>query len=175
MIKHKTHLTVKQLTNGFSLVEMLVATVIFAILAVVGTQIVAVSLRNTNKGEKVTEVRENVDYAFNVIARELRNAESINVATSTDTAIQYTDADGIVSTIDCTGSSNGRLRVNGAVITGGDIVVDCNAAADVFTYQPATATSPYSITITVTAYDVRRLGIDGAGQTTTTRIIVRSF
>jgi len=164
----------KQMNAGFSLVEMLVATVIFAILAVVGTQIVTVSLRNTNKGEKVTEVRENVDYAFNVIARELRNAESVDILASTPTSVHFFDADGVATTLDCTGNSNGRLMIGTRRITGTDVVIDCSATP-IFSYVASTATTPDIVTITVTAYDAGRLGINGSGQTTSTRIIVRSF
>lgn len=156
-------------SSGYSLIELLVVIVIFAILAVVGTQIVTVSVRNSNKSESLTEVRENVDYIFNVVSRELQNAQSIDIPNSTVTLLQYYDADGAVSTISCASS---QIRVNGVRITGTDVQITCT---NIFAWEDKTATTPYSVTMTLTASDPANTGVEGSSITTSRRIVVRSF
>ncbi len=155
--------------TGYSLIELLVVIVIFSILAVVGTQIVTVSMRNSNKSESLTEVRENVDYIFNVVSRELQNAQSIDISNSTPTVVTYYDADGAISTISCVSS---QIRVNGVRITGTDVTITCS---NIFSYEDKTATTPYSVTLSLTASDPANTGVEGSVITTSRRIIVRSF
>ena len=157
---------------GYSLIEMLVVIIIFAILSVVGTQIVTISIRNSNKSERQTEVRENVDYVFNVISRELQSAESLDTDTSTPTVLNYYNKDGVYSTIRCI---NGYIELGTARITSTSVEIQCSGTPPVFAWQAATSSTPYTVTVTLRANDTGALGIDGSEIETSRQIIVRSF
>src|SRR3990170_3264778 len=63
--------------RGYSIVELLVVVTIFTFLAIIVTQAVVLTLRGSRKGESLISVRENLDYAFAVMERQLRSARSI--------------------------------------------------------------------------------------------------
>lgn len=160
----------KNKTNGFSLIEILVVIVIFAILSVVGTQIVTTSLRSSTKSEKLVAVRENVDFAFNVMERELRNAKSISCPSKS--TVNFTNQDNSVSSLSCVGGVNGRIELNTLSLISGNTYVDCTA--NVFTCSVSSVGIP-ALDINIKAYDADNLAIEGAEVSTSTKIILRSY
>jgi prepilin-type N-terminal cleavage/methylation domain-containing protein len=69
---------------GYSLIEILVVIGIFAILSVVATQTVLISLRGAKKSESIVNVKEELDYAAEVVSRQLQNAQAITNPSSCD-------------------------------------------------------------------------------------------
>lgn len=160
--------------RGFSLLELLVVIGVFAMLAVVSTQIVAQSLRGTRKSEASIEVRENVDYLFAVMERSLRSAKSVDCDNSTNKKIVFTDENGVSSNFTCRNSDNSIL-LNGNKISADDIKIDCTTPPPIFVCDQTTGTSPSSVEINISASEVQEAGREGANITSSTKIILRSF
>lgn len=164
----------KSETYGFSIIEMLIVVGVFAVLSVIATQIVSVSLRNTSKSERLAEVREDVDFAFNVMERQIRNAQSLDCASSGDTSLAYFDQDGNANTLLCNGGGSGQIELNSSRITGTDTYIDCTATP-IFICKPSVGTSPASVVISISASDAMGAGTQGAAITTSTTISLRTY
>ena len=95
----------KNLAKGFSLIEMLIVVAVFSILAVVATQSLSSSLRGSKKSESQVIVRENVDFALSTMERLLRNADSLNCASSDANTLVYIDEYGNSVRFDCSSGS----------------------------------------------------------------------
>lgn len=63
--------------KGFTLIEILVTVGVLGIIAAFGTQMFLSILRNSKKTQVLTEIKQNGDYAINVMERMIRNAEKI--------------------------------------------------------------------------------------------------
>lgn len=74
--------------KGFTLVEVMVVLSAFSLLAVLVTYILLYSLRGTTKSEQTYNIRNQLDYTTEIIARQLRNAKDVNC---TGTGVNYTD------------------------------------------------------------------------------------
>lgn len=161
----------KRLNRGFSLIEMLVVILIFSILAVLATQSLATSLRGARKSESLGHVRENVEYAMNVMERSLRSAKELDCSVSGD-RLQYFTSSGVTAFFEC---DSGHIASNSAAarITSGDIrVTNC---ATVFTCDPGGSGVPGFVTITVTAQEEDIQGPESAQYTSSTRILLRNY
>lgn len=64
--------------SGYSLIEILIVIGIFAVLSVVSTQAVLLSLRGAKKSESIVNVKEELDYASDIISRQLQSALTIS-------------------------------------------------------------------------------------------------
>jgi len=107
--------------KGFTLVEILVVITVFAVLGVITTQTLLISLQGSRKSGSLTSVRENLNYALSVMERQLRNAESVVCTKSTYTNITYNDENGKETSFSCLGdyiaSGSARLTSSETVIT----------------------------------------------------------
>ena len=66
-----------KLKFGFTLIEILVAIGILAIIAVVGSNMFLTILKSTTKTKVLTEVKQEGDFALQVMERMIRNAQKI--------------------------------------------------------------------------------------------------
>lgn len=73
IFKHRFH-------SGFSLIEILVVISIFAVIGILTTRSIFITLRSARKSDSLVRVRENVNYAMGIIERQIRTAESVNCA-----------------------------------------------------------------------------------------------
>jgi prepilin-type N-terminal cleavage/methylation domain-containing protein len=96
--------------KGYSLIEILVVISIFAILAIVTTQTLLVSLSSTRKSEASIRVRENLEYAVSVMERKIRNANDVSSATTNK--INYIDENDDPAFFECVspGSTKGYIQ-----------------------------------------------------------------
>ncbi len=161
--------------RGFSLLELLVVIGVFAMLAVVSTQIVAQSLRGTRKSEATIEVRENVDYLFAVMERALRSAQSVDCGNSTNKKIVFVDENASSSNFWCQGGENGYISQNGNQISANNILIDCTTPPPIFVCDETTGTGPSSVEINISASEAVDSGREGANITSSTKILLRSF
>ena len=107
--------------KGYSLIEMLVVIGIFAMLAVLVTQIMAASLRGTKKSTSATTDRSGISYAVGVMERQLRGAQTI-IDCPNNTSINYKDQDGNSGSFSF--NSGGQSIASGsASLTSSDIKV----------------------------------------------------
>jgi len=63
--------------TGFSLIEIMVAMGIFAVIMAIATNIIATSVRNSAKSEGLNQVRQDVDNMISIVERNLKNSRSI--------------------------------------------------------------------------------------------------
>jgi prepilin-type N-terminal cleavage/methylation domain-containing protein len=165
---------------GFSLIEMLVVIAVFAVLGVIISRVVIVSMKNSSKSEAQIRVRENLAYALSVIERQLRNVKSINPCNGTDTTIiSYTDYEDRQSSFSCElnppASRQPAYIASGSAVTGRLTATDVDIVSCNFVCTPATSTTPPSVRITVSASDVKETGSTGATVSMETTIFLRSY
>ena len=83
---------------GYSLIELMIVTAIFAILALLISGVVIQSVRNTQKSESLSNVRNEVNNVILVMERHLRNSDHMEPITN---GIQYIDPEGIEARFIC--------------------------------------------------------------------------
>ncbi len=160
--------------KGYTLIEILVVVVVFAVISLIATQTVILILRGTKKAESVSKVRQNLDYAMGSMERQLRSARSITSAcnNSASSQINFIDQSGNVNSFSCVGTnqtgSASSVASSSADLTSSDITISSCS----FVCAPATSNSPPSVTLSVTGSDITR---QGASVTVTTQVTLRSY
>jgi prepilin-type N-terminal cleavage/methylation domain-containing protein len=167
---------VKSQIRGYSLIEMLVVVFIFSILAIITTQSLVTSLRTTNKTENLGLVRENLDFAMNVMERSIRNAKDLDCASSNAFTLNYTDEWGGYVNFTCDNTGD-FIASNSARLTSSDImIVNCpGTPTAIFACTDGSPGVPDSVTITLIARDTKNAGAESSQVTTTTKVHLRSY
>lgn len=162
------------MNKGVSLVEILVVIAVFAILGIVTTQAVLLTLRGTKKSEAVIKVRENLNYAMAVMERQLRNSEEItSTCPGGGLSINYRDERGAAASFSCVnvGPSAGYVASGSAQLTSTDITVtSCS-----FSCTTGTSSNPPSVTISLTGKGASDTGVTGAEVSVETKIFLRTY
>lgn len=158
--------------KGFSLVEMLVVISIFAVLGVLSTQAVTLTLKSSKKSDSLVRVRENVNYSLAVIERQIRNSETISSCSGATSIINYTSLEGIDSSFSCvTPGINGYIASGSARLTSSDISV----TACSFTCTQLDVNNPPVINVSISAEDATSSSIEKGVVTTDMEIITRNY
>lgn len=160
--------------KGMSLLEILVVTAIFAVLGIITTRAVILTIGGSKKSESLIKVRENLGNSMGIIERQLRNADSISECpNSSSTTISYIDQDGNAASFSCSGlgtddayvaSGSARLTNNLVKIT------SCN-----FTCVPGSSINPASVSVSLSAQDVAATGIVTSKVSLSTQIFLRNY
>ena len=166
----------KKNMQGLSLIEILVAITIFAILGVVVSSSLILTIQGSRKSESQIRVRENINYSMSVIERNLRNAGSVtSVCNNTAlTNITYIDQYGQPASFTCkniggtdshiaSGSAGVRLTSNAVAITA------CS-----FTCKPSASAKPPMVVVDISAKDASATGVMGAVVTSQNQIYLRN-
>ncbi len=150
-----------------SLLEILVVVAIFAVLGIIVTQSVILTLRGSKKSESQVRVRENIGYALSVIERRLRNADSI---TSCDgQTVTYRDSQGISSTFSCVSGADSYVASASARLTSSEVLINtCSFVCDL-------TSSPPSVTVSLEATEASATGIEGARVSSSTKVYLRTY
>ena len=162
--------------KGYSLIELLVAISIFTVIILMTTQAIVLSLRSARKGESLITVRENIDYAFGIMERHIRSAESIESCSSVQ--INYTDRWGKPAIFSCMGGTSGYIASGSAVllrITSDEVEINCNSVDPIFTCPLPSGDAPPSVEIKVTGSKAGETAVEGASVSTNTRIQLRTY
>ncbi|MDP3994287.1 MAG: prepilin-type N-terminal cleavage/methylation domain-containing protein, partial [bacterium] len=135
--------------QGFTLIETLVAVTIFAIVGILSTRAIMLSVQGSKKGSSSVTVRENLNYSLGVIERLLRNADDISTCTLAPDTINYHDQNGKTASFSCGSDADGNFVASGSArLTSSEIdVTSCAISCDLTSVPP-------SVTINVTAGDV---------------------
>lgn len=160
--------------KGFSIVELLVVTMVFTMLAILATQSIFLTLRGSRKSEAVVSVRENVDYAFAVMERQIRNAESVDCPD--DKTLNYVDEYGQATSFSCETSGDETFIASGSAsnrLTNPDVNINCSVG--VFTCTAASGGVPPFVKIDITAESAESISAEGSRVTTSTRVLLRSY
>lgn len=163
--------------KGFSLIEILVVVSLFAVLAVVTTQAIATTLKNSAKNESLNLVKTNLDNALNVIQRQVYNAKkTVNCGVSDGTAFEFTDQNGTANKFLCkldTVNNVTRIASGSAetYITSEAInISNCS-----FTCTLGSSGVPDSLNISLSASSSQFSGYSGAYVTKNVQILLRNY
>lgn len=159
-------------TSGYTLVEVMIAVFIFAIIMFVTVQTLASTFKSTTKSENEVSVRENIDYALNVMERNLRNSASLDCANSDSQTLSYTDQYNNQVSFYCDSSVN-RIASASAYITTSDIHVDCTGV--VFVCDSGGLSVPPSVSISLSAWNADAAGADQSVVNAQTTVQLRSY
>lgn len=160
--------------KGMSLMEILVVITIFAVLGILITQSVVLTLQGSKKSESIIRARENLDYSLSIIERQIRSASSVSPCTGLPvTIIYYLDQNGLASSFSCvnTGGSNSFIASGSARLTSNAVkVTSCS-----FICTPGTMANPPLITLDVALKEAVASGIQGANVSASTQIYLRNY
>lgn len=159
----------KKESLGISLIEILIVIGIFAVLGILSTRAVLLSLQGSKKGDSQIKVRENLDYAISIIERNLRNAGSITSCASS--SVSYRDSWGVSSSFSCGGSyvasGSANLRLTSDEIK----IIACS-----FTCTAGSGSTPPKVAIDIQAVDAASQGSkEGATVSISTEINLRTY
>ena len=152
------------MNKGMSLIEILMTMTIFALLGMIVTSAIALSMKGTRKGESTIKVRESLDYALAIIERQLRNAEKVEPCSNSDPhVLNYLDRDGAATSFSCVGvgGADGYLASGSARLTTTDAAISaCSLVCQTGTYS-----TPPQVQVDLTSGSV----------TLTTKIDLRTY
>ncbi len=160
--------------KGFSLIEILVVITIFAVLGIIVTSSIVLTLQGTKKSESLIKVRENLNYSLAVIERNIRNANSIPVCPEEDSsAINYLDQYGQATSFSCanTGQEDSYIASGSSRLTTDAIkLIGCS-----FVCTPSDSSTPPFVTIDLIVEDASASGSQKAEVTASTQIYLRNY
>jgi len=160
-------------SKGLSLIEMLVVITIFAILGMLVTSSVILTIKGTKKSEAMIRVRENMDYSLGIIERQIRQAKSIPVCPNLDPLrIDYLDQEGAQSFFACNSIGNiGSYIASGSarLTTDNVIITDCSFTCNLGNNNPPV------ISVSLSIKDALLSGASGFASTTSTQIYLRNY
>lgn len=128
--------------KGFTLIEILVVVTIFAVLGILISRSIILSIGGSKKSEAIVQVRDNLDYASGIITRQLRTSLQVSPCTGEQvTTINYLDQVGNAASFACVipgDGSLGYIASGSAKLTSDQVdVTGCS-----FVCSPATSTTP---------------------------------
>jgi len=107
--------------SGLTLVELLVAVSIFAIVALAATSIFIKVMNVQKKAFAIQEVQDNISYAMGMISKEIRMMSEITTKDTVSTTLNFKNSkeEDVVYNL-----SNGQLLRNGKPITSSKVTVE---------------------------------------------------
>ena len=162
----------KQLQQGLSLLEVLVVVTIFAVLGILITQSIVLTLQGSKKSESIVRARENLDYSLNVIERQIRNANSV-ISCPNQYTINYLDQAGKTSSFTCVrpGLSGSYIASGSAHLTGDAVkIVSCS-----FTCTPETSVNLALVKVDLTFKEASASAAQSANVSASTQIYLRNY
>lgn len=137
--------------KGFSLLEVLVVMGLFAVLGILSTRAVLLSLQGSKKSDSLVRVRENANYALAIVERQLRNADEVSPCPNpAATLINYKDNQGIASSFACVDTGeNGYVASGSSRLTTDEIaIITCS-----FVCSAGSSGLPPEVTVNLVARD----------------------
>lgn len=136
--------------KGISIIETLIVVTVFAMLATVASQSIALSLRGARKSDSLSNVREEVDYSISVLDRRVTNAKEV-ISTcdgSSTKSITIRKSDDTLEDLQCYFNNPGyKIRAGLDDITSPDVFI---SECDFICTQPNSSVPP-SIHLSLTA------------------------
>ena len=166
-------------TSGFSLFEIMVVIVIFALLGVLVTQSLALSIRGSKKSETMSKTRSSLSYAMGIIERQLRNANSVTdcgVDLEANTEVNYVDEFGVVADFGCVGGE-GVASTSASVTTplitagGGITLTGCSFECTPLNEEGV----PDTVTVKLEGGDPNYKGAEASQVTIESKIMLRNY
>ena len=150
--------------------EILIVITIFAVLGMIVTRSVILTLQGSQKSESMVSARENLDYSMGIIERQIRNADAITSAcnSTSSNSISYLDQDGIASSFACSG---GSISSGSAILTNSNVAV---TSCHIFKCIPSSF-GPPEVDIDITVQNKNTMGILGSAVSASTQIFLRDY
>lgn len=163
----------KKNISGMSLVEILITISVFAILGILTTRAVITTLKGARKSDSQTTVKENINYAFSIMERQIRSAENISPCPNPDTTtISYTSLEGELSTFSCNLTADtGYIASGSARLTSTDVVVTSCSISCV----QEKSNYPPTVSISISAIGANSSGSEAGAVTMKTEIVGRNY
>lgn len=157
--------------KGLSLIEILIVISIFAVIGILSTRSIFLTLRGARKSESQVKVRENLNFALAVVERQIRNAEDVSCTAST-TLLTYTALEGGQSTFSCITAGSDRYLASGSGrLTSNEInITSCSV-----TCTQTSINKPPTVKITLTAEDNTTSSVEKGSVSVTTEISPRNY
>lgn len=161
----------KKYIKGLSLVEILIVITIFAVIGLLATRSVFLTIRGAKKSDSLVRVRENVNYSLSVIERQLRNSESVTCPNPSTDTLNYISLEGTATSFSCVTSGVDKYIASGSGrLTSSDIsVTNCYFSCTVG------VNTPPSVKVTVEAVDTESTNAEKGSVSIQTEIVVRNY
>lgn len=162
----------KKLNKGISLLEVLVVMTIFAVLGILVTQSIILTLQGSKKSESIVKARENLDYSLNIIERQIRNASSV-VSCPDEHTINYQDQKGLSTSFSCQqmGTPNSYIASGSAHLTGNAVrIIACS-----FVCIEGTTANPALVKVDLTLREASASGVQSSNVSASTQIYLRNY
>lgn len=115
-MQERVNKKLKIASTGFTLIEILVTTVIFVIILVSLNEVLVTIFRGASKQEVSAQVKQEAENVVGIISRQLRNARSVSCSSQNST-VSYTNPD----------DSTGSFVCEGGMLKKGEISLTSNA------------------------------------------------
>lgn len=172
---HNTKYIIQNTNFGVSLFEIIIVVAIFAVIAVLTTRSTFLTLRGSRKSDSQIKVKENLEYALNVVERQIRNADLINSTCDGSSLgrIDYADSGGVLSFFSCEdrGGTSGYIASGSARLTSSE--VNLTSCSFICTSQEGSV--PAEIVVNLTAKDTSAVDVESTSVSTSTRIFLRNY
>lgn len=156
--------------SGLSLIEILIVISIFAVIGLLSTRSIFLTLRGARKSESQVKVRENLNFALAVVERQIRNAEDVNCTAST-TSLTYTALEGVQSTFACISGADKYLASGAGRLTSTEITL----ASCSITCTQVDINKPPTVKISLVAEDNATSSVEKGSVTVSTEISPRNY
>lgn len=164
--------------GGFTLVEMLVALMIFSILGILVTRTLVLSLRGVRKSESIALVRENVSFAMGIMEQHLRNAKDLDCTGIPGSTLNYIDSYGNSASFGCVDDGTDiYIASNSAQLTSDEVAItntNCRIFTSCTEMDPVNDV-PDSVTIEIQASTVESVGAEGFQVSSQTKVLLRTY
>lgn len=165
---------INKMKNGYTLVELLVVIVAFAVISIVASETIILTLRGTYKADAISKVRQNVDYAMSSMERQIRGAQSITSLCDNKAypQIDFIDQNSNPVSFACvninqTGQDSSISSSSGTITANNLTISQCS-----FTCLQSSGGSPPSVLISITAKDTSG---QNAAVSAETQVTLRSY
>ncbi len=157
--------------SAFSLIEILIVITIFAVIGLLSTRSIFLTIRGAKKSDSLVRVRENVNYSLSVIERQLRNSESVTCPNASTDILNYISLEGTTTTFSCiTGGADKYIASGSGRLTSSDIsVTSCSFVCT------TAVNSPPSVKVSIEAVDTESQSIEKGSVSIQTEIVVRNY
>lgn len=154
-----------------SLIEILIVISIFAVIGLLSTRSIFLTLRGARKSESQVKVRENLNFSLAVLERQIRNAERIT-CTASPTLLTYTALEGVQSTFSCVTAGTDTYIASGAArLTSNEIsLTSCS-----ITCTQTSTNKPPTVKISIVAVDNTTSSVEKGSVTIETEISPRNY
>ena len=120
--------------RAFTLLETLVALSIVAIIAAFGINFLATVIKDGSKATVISEIKQNGNYAMDVMTYYIRNATSIQSCTSSSLTLKNGTDDIVFTRLPNDGLNlNSRIASNSTILTSADKETGVDVASLTFT------------------------------------------